>query len=179
MTPEQAAQLERLADDGYVTRNSDGAYTLNEKVPVEVRRNHEKHNPQEFQQQIDDYSQGLNDLTYGELEHNRAWFEQHGADAQRTITRERRRFRRDLGAEGYEISGQDALHGPDAVLGGRAESFSGVGDSRINRSIGAQMKNQAEPLHYDIQRAFDRADIPPELHDFVRPNVKFQLVDAT
>ena len=36
--------------------------------------------------------------------------------------------------------GQSALHGPDQIAGGSASDITGLGDSRVNSSIGSQWK---------------------------------------
>ena len=39
--------------------------------------------------------------------------------------------------------GKAALHAPDQIVGGKADSFSGLGDSKINSSIGSQWKSES------------------------------------
>lgn len=175
MTPEQAAQLERMVDEGTLTRNSDGTYTLTEEFPIEIRRNQSHHSPAEFEAQIADYNRGLDQLTYGEIQHNRDWTQNHSDEARRVVSGERRRFRSELREEGYDVRGQDALHAPDTVLGGRPESFSGVGDRGVNRSIGPQVANQAGTVTNRLDDAFYR--VPPELHHFIKPNIRLNFTD--
>lgn len=43
-------------------------------------------------------------------------------------------------------NGKYALHGPDQIAGGYADRFSGLGDSKINSSIGSQWKKNVNTL---------------------------------
>ena len=42
--------------------------------------------------------------------------------------------------------GKAALHGPDQIIGGRADNITGLGDSNINSSIGSQWKSRVGTL---------------------------------
>lgn len=42
--------------------------------------------------------------------------------------------------------GKAALHGPDQIVGGKANNISGLGDSKINSSIGSQWKSRVGTL---------------------------------
>ena len=123
----------------------------------------------EFKQQLSDQQDGFGDLTIDEYKKNRAAYESRKAttgngrdpnsakyqaqarkEAIKTKTKE---FRN----QGYSKSeaeamakkwakGKAALHGPDQIVGGRADNISGLGDSTINSSIGSQWKSRVGTL---------------------------------
>ena len=111
----------------------------------------------EFKQQLADQQKGLNELTVDDYLNNRKQYQKNGrasdsAKYQRqarkdAITAKTNEFMKQ-GMKRSEAKakakawakGKAALHGPDQIAGGRASNITGLGDSGINSSIGAQWK---------------------------------------
>lgn len=47
-----------------------------------------------------------------------------------------------------------ALHNPDAVAGGNVDKISGLGDSKINSSLGSQWKTRAESIEQQVKQQY-------------------------
>ena len=114
----------------------------------------------EFKQQLADQQKGLNELTVDDYLNNRKQYQKNGrasdsAKYQRqarkdAITAKTNEFMKQ-GMKRSEAKakakawakGKAALHGPDQIAGGRASNITGLGDSGINSSIGAQWKSDS------------------------------------
>ena len=123
----------------------------------------------EFKQQLKDQQDGLGDLTIDEYKNNRQAYNDRklqtgsGRDPnsvkyqnqakKKAIADKITEFRK----QGYSKSesesmaknwakGKAALHGPDQIVGGKANNISGLGDSKINSSIGSQWKSRVGTL---------------------------------
>lgn len=58
------------------------------------------------------------------------------------------------------LKGKDALHNPDGVAGGKADAITGLGNSRVNSSIGSQWGHgRAASIENQIKQAYG---IPPK-----------------
>ena len=123
----------------------------------------------EFKQQLMDQQDGLGDLTIDEYKNNRQAYNDRKAQTgsgrdpnsakyqaqakKEAIATKTKEFRK----QGYSKSeaesmakswakGKAALHGPDQIVGGKANNISGLGDSNINSSIGSQWKSRVGTL---------------------------------
>ena len=58
------------------------------------------------------------------------------------------------------MKGQAALHNPDGVAGGKFDQIAGMGDSKVNSSIGSQWsKGRAASIENQIKQSYG---IPPK-----------------
>ena len=123
----------------------------------------------EFKQQLKTQQDGFGDLTIDEYRNRRQAYNQRkietgsGRDPnsakyqqrakQNAIAQKRDEYisqgkspaEANRMAKGW-AKGKSALHGPDQIVGGRADNISGLGDSRINSSIGSQWKSRVSDL---------------------------------
>lgn len=72
-------------------------------------------------------------------------------------------------AEGVDMRGRDVFHSPDQYPGGRADSFTGAGNSGVNRSIARQWRGVAPVLIDAADEAVQSID--PDLLPYVRLRV--------
>ena len=111
----------------------------------------------EYKQQLADQQDGLNNMTVEEYQNNRASYETNGraSDSSKFQQSARQEAIADRTTQNiqkgmsYEdacneaaswAKGKVALHGPDQIAGGGPENITGLGDSKINSSIGSQWK---------------------------------------
>ena len=112
----------------------------------------------EFKQQLSDQQDGLNKMTVDEYKKNRTAYKENGrasdSDKYQQAAREKAIAARtedniinknmsyeDACAEANNwAKGKAALHGPDQIAGGNASDITGLGDAKINSSIGSQWK---------------------------------------
>lgn len=136
------------------------AVKLGDDVPrmKEIKANFNynvKHNEPEFARQLANQEKGMNELTVKEYLDNRERYIAEGRAiegnaAQQAVRREAlsKKYKEliELGMPRSEakikakewLDTQAALHNPDQIAGGRANQFGGMGDKRINSSIGSQ-----------------------------------------
>ena len=111
----------------------------------------------EYKQQLADQQDGLNNMTVEEYQNNRASYKANGraSDSSKFQQSARQEAIADRTAQNlqngmsYEdacneaaswAKGKAALHGPDQIAGGSPSNITGLGDSKINSSIGSQWK---------------------------------------
>ena len=126
------------------------------EVEVSFKRN-DKHDSEEFARQLKDQEKGMNELTVDEYLKNREKYIEQGraieGNAAQQATREKalnkkieELFESGMSWEEAEIKAnswlktQAALHNPDQIAGGNPLNIGGMGDKRINSSIGSQWK---------------------------------------
>ena len=149
------------------------AVKLGDDVPrveeIKVNFNHNvKHNEPEFARQLADQEKGMNELTVKEYLDNRERYIAEGRAiegnaAQQAARREAlsKKYKEliELGMPRSEakikakewLDTQAALHNPDQIAGGRANQIGGMGDKRINSSIGSQWKYRIDAVDEQIQ----------------------------
>ncbi len=134
-----------------------GGNAKRKEVVVDYKRN-PNHDPDEFKRQAEGQTKGLNDLTAGEIKENIENYQANGrpSEASSAIRKVRRKTEN-------ATSDQHVLHEPDLVIGGKAEGTNGLGDGRINSSIGSQNKNHQKKI-YDAVK-----DLPSD------QKIKFKL----
>ncbi len=149
----------------------------------------------EFKQQLKDQQKGMGDLTIDEYQKNRAAYNQRksqtgsGRDPssakyqtqakKEAISTKAKEFMKQgkSPSEAKKLAkewakGKAALHGPDQIAGGRADNITGLGDSRINSSIGSQWKNNVAKLDQFIS---DKAATMPKNTKLSELGIEFVL----
>ncbi|MED3964073.1 polymorphic toxin type 15 domain-containing protein [Niallia taxi] len=137
------------------------------EVEVNFKRN-DKHDSEEFARQLKDQEKGMNELTVDEYLKNREKYIEQGraieGNAAQQAAREEAYVQKinELQREGLTLSKakkqakewldtQAALHNPDQIAGGKAEVIGGLGDKRINSSIGSQWRYRIDIVDEQIK----------------------------
>lgn len=120
--------------------------------------NKKNYDNEEFGKQLSEQQDGLNNMTVEEYLERRGKYKQRKRDPesakyqrkarQQEIAREKSRLIKEGKMSPAEAlkkakewaKGKAALHGPDQIVGGRADDIVRLGDSKINTSIGSQWK---------------------------------------
>jgi hypothetical protein len=144
---------------------------LEEAIEVEFKLS-SKHNTdelsQEFKRQLANQEEGMNKLTVDEFIKNRDEFSNQGRSAGGNAAQQKAREYaktekyNELVKSGIDIDEataqanawiktQAALHDPDQIAGGDPTKIIGVGNARINSSIGAQWKTRIDDLDRQIR----------------------------
>jgi LXG domain of WXG superfamily/Novel toxin 15 len=137
------------------------------EVEVNFKRN-DKHDSAEFARQLKDQEKAMNELTVDEYLKNREKYIEQGraieGNAAQQAAREEAYVQKinELQREGLTLSKakkqakewldtQAALHNPDQIAGGKAEVIGGLGDKRINSSIGSQWRYRIDIVDEQIK----------------------------
>ncbi|HGO9402107.1 TPA: polymorphic toxin type 15 domain-containing protein [Bacillus cereus] len=137
------------------------------EIEVNFNRN-VKHDSEEFARQLKDQEKGMNELTVDEYLKNRERYIAQGraieGNAAQQAAREEAYVQKvnELQREGLTLSNakkkakewldtQAALHNPDQIAGGKAEIIGGMGDKRINSSIGSQWRYRIDIVDEQIK----------------------------
>ncbi|KAA0944294.1 hypothetical protein FQ087_19490 [Sporosarcina sp. ANT_H38] len=137
------------------------------EIEVNFNRN-VKHDSEEFTRQLKDQEKGMNELTVDEYLINRERYIAEGRAiegnaAQKmarqealkdkiTELRKQGLSRADATKQASEWMGtKAALHIPDQIAGGRANIIGGLGDKRVNSSIGTQWKYRIDVVDDQIR----------------------------
>ncbi|EUJ43737.1 polymorphic toxin type 15 domain-containing protein [Listeria rocourtiae] len=160
---------EAVSTTGRVARESaehiDDVPRLNE-IEVSFNRN-TNHDAEEFVRQLKDQEHGMNELTVEEYLANRERYIEDGraleGNAAQQVAREQAYIEkydelRDAGYSAKEakqqtnewLDTQAALHNPDQIAGGKADIIGGMGDRRINSSIGSQWRYRIDMVDEQI-----------------------------
>ena len=153
---------------------------------VEVKFNHNpNHDPAELSRQ----EKGMNKLTIEEYKANRDKFKVEGRDksskafqkkAHKTALENKITELRDSGkslsqakAEAKAwISDKAALHDPDQIAGGYADRITGMGDTRVNSSIGSQWRSRISSVDEAVDNYIKANNIPKSEWGNIHLNVK-------
>ncbi|WP_339262606.1 T7SS effector LXG polymorphic toxin [Solibacillus sp. FSL W7-1472] len=136
------------------------------EVEVNFKRN-DKHDSEEFARQLKDQEKGMNELTVDEYLKNREKYIEQGraieGNAAQQAAREKalnkkieELFENGMSWEEAEknanswLKSQAALHNPDQIAGGKPLNIGGMGDKRINSSIGSQWKYRIDIVDEQI-----------------------------
>ncbi|MBC1229006.1 hypothetical protein HB816_00885 [Listeria booriae] len=139
-----------------------------DKIEVTFKRN-PKHDPEEFARQLADQEKGMNELTVSEYLANREKYLAQGRALEGNViqqaTREESFTRKvnELRKSGISLTEarkqaknwmdtQAALHNPDQIAGGNPLNIGGLGDKRINSSIGSQWKYRIDIVDEQINQ---------------------------
>lgn len=129
-----------------------------------------KHDQTEFIRQVDMQQKGLNNLTLEEYLTNRTNYRSSGRSAEGTkaqklaredalkdrIIESRKKGLKKEAAEDEAkkwMKTQAALHNPDQIAGGDPTDITGVGDKRVNSSLGSQWRNKHVEFHNNMDAA--------------------------
>ncbi|QOS82315.1 hypothetical protein JNUCC31_05450 [Paenibacillus sp. JNUCC31] len=127
-----------------------------------------KHDKIEFERQLKAQEEGINSLTVEEFIQNRDRYLRDGraleGDAAQKLARQEALKEKvtELRKQGLSreeankkaeewLKEQAALHNPDQIAGGKPEKIGGVGDKRVNSSIGSQWKSRIRELDKQIR----------------------------
>ena len=170
-----AAETGKRAANNFVDDIGEEIPRLDE-VSVEFKYK-DKFDETEFSRQLKGQQDGLNDLTVQEYFDNRERYlregrSKEGSMAQKLARQKAYEAKVDELVEGglspkeaqteakKWIKDQAALHDPDQIAGGDPTKIRGVGDSRINSSLGAQWKKRIDAMDEQIRKL--AAGLSPE-----------------
>ncbi|MDM5227706.1 T7SS effector LXG polymorphic toxin [Cytobacillus sp. NJ13] len=136
------------------------------EVEVNFKRNI-KHDSEEFTRQLKDQEKGMNELTVDEYLKNRDRYIAEGRAlegnaAQKMARQEALKDKiAELRKQGLSratatkqasewLETKAALHNPDQIAGGRVDIIGGLGDRRVNSSIGSQWKYRIDVVDEQI-----------------------------
>lgn len=125
-------------------------------------------NVPEFERQIKAQEKGMNELTVEEFLKNREEYKKNGRSAEGSKAQSdyRKQVERDLVDQYMEeglsktaaeakardyMEDKAALHDPDQVAGGKGENITGLGDAKVNSSIGSQWKTRIENIEAQVR----------------------------
>ncbi|REC61804.1 hypothetical protein DRF65_13780 [Chryseobacterium pennae] len=141
------------------------------------RRNPD-HNAAEFQRQIEGQEAGMNSLTVEDFINNRDAYLENGRSHEGSTAQQRYREQFKEGMiddlmenEGLSydeaeartdayMSDKAALHDPDQIAGGHGDNITGLGDSRVNSSLGSQWKTRIREIDRQVRE--QAAGMTPE-----------------
>ncbi|MBC2367080.1 hypothetical protein HBP99_00475 [Listeria booriae] len=140
-----------------------------DRIEVTFKRN-PKHDPEEFARQLADQEKGMNELTVSEYLANREKYLAQGraieGDAAQKLARQETLKDKvaELRKQGLSrieaqkkadewMKMQAALHNPDQIAGGNPLNIGGLGDRKVNSSIGSQWKYRIEVVDEQIRLA--------------------------
>lgn len=149
--------------------------------------------PVEFERQLSNQKDGLNKQTLAENIENRENYAANGrdvsdgAEAQKRARQEAYQDRiaecRKNGMSFTEakadaddwIKTQAALHDPDQIAGGNPTNVTGVGDSRVNSSIGAQWKENVKILDDAVKAYIEDNNLSTDDCKQIKLNVSLEV----
>ncbi|MBM7702296.1 hypothetical protein JOC83_001130 [Bacillus iocasae] len=137
------------------------------EIEVYFKRN-AKHDSEEFAKQLKDQEKGMNELTIDEYLENRERYIAEGRAIEGNAAQKMARqealkdkiaelrkqglSRADATKQASEwLETKAALHNPDQIAGGRADIIGGLGDKRVNSSIGSQWKYRIDVVDEQIR----------------------------
>lgn len=160
-------------------------------IPFRCPENCEK---EEFERQLMGQQNGMNKLTVDRYLKNRAAYENNGRNTEVGGAAQRRArdmAREDkiteLRSQNPELSREDAekeadewlktqaaLHDPDQIAGGDPDNVTGLGDSRVNSSIGVQWKDKISTVDEAVRKYIDENNLSAE--DCEKIKISVQLI---
>jgi hypothetical protein len=137
------------------------------EIEISFKRN-PKHDAAEFERQLKAQEEGINSLTVDEFIKNRDRYLKDGraleGDAAQRLARQEALKEKvaELRKQGLSreeakkqaeewLETQAALHNPDQIAGGNPRHIGGMGDKKINSSIGSQWKSRIKDLDKQIR----------------------------
>lgn len=137
------------------------------EIELSFKRN-PKHDSAEFERQLKDQEEGINSLTVDEFITNRNRYLEEGraveGNAAQKLARQEAlkdkvmelrkqglsRVEANEQAEAW-LKDQAALHNPDQIAGGNPHHIGGMGDRKINSSIGSQWRSNSKELDKKVR----------------------------
>ena len=182
---DRIAKQKEMMDNG-ITGISNDTPRLPE---MEVRFNRNpNHDSVEFERQLKAQEKGMNSLTVDEFIHNRDRYLKEGRAAEGNAAQKLARqealkekvselrkqglSRQEANKQAEEwLTSQAALHNPDQIAGGNPLDITGMGDKRINSSLGSQWKGNIGEVDKNVR---DEAEKMTEAEKkTTRLNMKF------
>ncbi|EMT46365.1 polymorphic toxin type 15 domain-containing protein [Anoxybacillus flavithermus] len=137
------------------------------EIEISFKRN-PKHDAAEFERQLKAQEEGINSLTVDEFIKNRDRYLKDGrpleGDAAQKLARQealkekvselrKQGLSREQAKKQAEewLKNQAALHNPDQIAGGNPRHIGGMGNKKINSSIGSQWKSRIKDLDRKIR----------------------------
>ncbi|MFH0069147.1 T7SS effector LXG polymorphic toxin [Peribacillus sp. NPDC056705] len=137
------------------------------EIEVKFKQN-PNHNAEEFTRQLKDQEKGLNGLTIEEYLKNRERYIEEGRALEGNAAQKAARVKayldkvdelRETGLSRKEsekqatvwINEQAALHNPDQIAGGNPLDIGGMGDKRVNSSLGSQWRYRIDVIDEQIK----------------------------
>jgi hypothetical protein len=137
------------------------------EIEISFKRN-PKHDAAEFERQLEAQEEGINSLTVDEFIKNRDRYLKDGraleGDAAQRLARQEALKEKvsELRKQGLSrkeakkqaeewLETQAALHNPDQIAGGNPSHIDGMGDKKINSSIGSKWKSRIKDLDKQIR----------------------------
>ena len=161
-----------------------------EEINVVFKRN-PKHDESEFIRQLKGQEEGLNKLTVKEYFENRKEYIKNGRSSEAKAAQ--KAARENALADKYNemllqgnsrseakriaedwIKTQAALHAPDMIAGGYATKITGMGDTRINSSLGSQWRPRISEMDQQMRKATEHL-LKDDL-DKTRLNIKLEYI---
>lgn len=150
----------------------------------------------EFERQLSGQQDGMNNLSLARFLKNRENYENNGRNieagsaAQHRVREtaredkiaELRSQNPELSRQGAEkkadewLRTQAALHDPDQIAGGEADNVTGVGDAKVNSSIGVQWKNKISNVDEAVQAYIKEANLSAEDCEIIKLNVQLKAI---
>jgi hypothetical protein len=159
---------------------------------VEVAFNYNsKYNETEFARQLADQQKGMKELTVQEYLDNRQKYIEQGRATESNAAQQAAREKafvdkvdelQDAGLSLKDaeeqaqrwLDTQAALHSPDQVAGGYANSIGGVGDKRVNASIGSQWRYRIDDVDAQIQKMADSMSEAEKNSTYLNVNLTYK-----
>ncbi|MEJ8553231.1 polymorphic toxin type 15 domain-containing protein [Tepidibacter sp. Z1-5] len=155
------------------------------EIEVSFNRN-TKHDTAEFKRQLKAQEEGLNNLTVDEYMENRDRYLREGRALEGNAAQKAERERalqekiNELQENGLSwekaekeaskwMKSQAALHNPDQIAGGNPLNIGGMGDKRINSSLGSQWKYRIDAMDEKIR------DIAAKMNEAERKSTKLNI----
>ncbi|WBW97141.1 polymorphic toxin type 15 domain-containing protein [Oceanirhabdus sp. W0125-5] len=143
-----------------------------DEIQVAFKKN-PKHDTVEFKRQLKDQENGLNSLTVDEYLANRDRYLKEGRALEGNAAQQAAREKayidkvdelRESGISRKEaekqasqwMKEQAALHNPDQIAGGNPLNIGGMGDKRINSSLGSQWKYRIDAMDEQIRKMAEK-----------------------
>lgn len=152
--------------------------------PVPPFKRNPKHSKTEYERQLKNQETAINNMTVKDWLKNKDDFRNNRQKHDKFAAQKRKEYREQELNRRIEknmqppknmtpeqankeavksMKGQAALHNPDGIAGGRADQISGMGDSRVNSSIGSQWQHgRADAIESQIKQQYG---IPPKTVD--------------
>lgn len=152
------------------TSSSKSGTEVNRIPIVEVKFNYKpKFDKDEYERQLNNQSKGMSKLTVAEYLENRERYNKEGrakeGNAAQQIARQNAYINkveelreRGISKEEAQIKAKEwldtqaALHDPDQIAGGNPLNVTGMGDKRINYSIGSQWKKNVKIVDEHVEK---------------------------
>ena len=160
--------------------------------PEKPFKKNPKHNTAEFNTQLKDQQDAINNMTTKSWLKNRENFAKRNIkDYNKKAKKARDKYRQKAHRDKYNeyrrkgmdsnkakkeadkyMKGKAALHNPDGIAGGNVNQITAMGDSKVNSSLGSQWKNRGKSIENQIKTDYG---IPPKSIDDIPDTVMMNI----